>query len=269
MRRSLLVVKPVLFVLVAALGLAAQAADPSVSTSAGVPDTASSAGTVFHYQVLPAHSPQSYGHVASRSVNGRTAVGKATLSDSYKDSLVSSGTGADKFTDVFPSTSVAIAATIPLGVGFDFTTVDDSTPVSLDAGGVSFSAALGDADRLNLNGGVATFLVTADVTNDRTGDTKTVKVGTVALKWNRRTAMLTIKATQKVSGKQVAQGADQGATIVSPPGEDGPFIQDVGLAISFGDASVDLTGTMSGTQKTVTKRDGTELVNAHAKGRAQ
>jgi len=194
-----------------------------------------------------------------------TAFGTTKMSDSYKDNPVTTGKGANKTTDFFPATTVNITTTISLGKSFDFSAIGATTPFSLDVGNYSFGAALDDADKFNLAAGLAIFVLTVDVT-DKASDTKTVATGRLTLKWSKKNRGLTIKVAQKVPAKLVSLGAEPAVTILSYPQDfDGPINELVDVTVTFADVTVNMEGSMVGSQKTVTKADGTELINAHAK----
>jgi len=277
MHRSLLVLKSVVFLLVAALGVAAQAADPTVSAPAGAPGI-SSPGTAYHYQVLPGNRLHSYSSVARSNVANRWVSGNATASDSFKETMNVNG-------DVIDTTSVTISARVPIDPSDDLNNIDvTSFGVGVFAGGYSTDnaptaigaglASLSDFQVLNTLRGSATFYYMTSNGNTSNGNyfAKPIKYGTVKFNWNKRTMVLTVKVAQKVSAKVFLQLYDAGLageTIEDYTGlDDGQFLDDANtVEIIFGSTDVVLSGTMKGTKKTATRANGSEVITGHARGR--
>ncbi|MGD0093287.1 MAG: chitobiase/beta-hexosaminidase C-terminal domain-containing protein [Planctomycetota bacterium] len=192
-----------------------------------------------------------------------------SLSDAYKDVLMTSGSGVDKSTWIAATSSVSIKLTIPLDAISDFSTIDKSTKFNLVAGKYQIGFALGDAPSTGPNGkggklniksdgsGTATYLevLSADVTMaEVTRDaslTKDLKYGTVTLKWDKKKKLLTVTVAEAIG--KVASDWLPTSNIICAEGDNNTISADVDVEVYFGDAYAFLTAHMAGKGTTIEK----------------
>jgi hypothetical protein len=194
--------------------------------------------------------------------NTATFKPKVTISDIYSDRIVTIRDGSDVTHDIESAPErVSLSITANLD-GFDLSTIDGDTYVTVTAGHFEHADSLANAADYKPGAKKATFALTADV-DQPDGSTKTVRVGSVTYAWTPKVLTITITCTDIVAAGLSDVAASDYMGIADPGTSEAITNDPIDLAVAFGDAAGDRRIFLKGFSKVTTKKFGSEAAGTY------